>query len=81
MAVWDSIWRNEPMDETIAFENSGARWVLTNSHDVGPFASYVRSVSTLVRRLPITARVQMQTGAGIEIDELWERKSVASVPR
>ena len=81
MAVWDSIWRNEPMDETIAFENSGARWVLTNSHDVGPFASYVRSVSTLARRLPNTARVQMQTGAGIEIDELWERKSVASVSR
>jgi len=76
MVVWDSIWRNEPMDEVAAFENSGARWVLTNSRDVGPFANYVRSVSNLSRRIPESARVQMQTGAGIEIDELWERRSI-----
>ncbi len=73
MVVWDSIWRHEPMDEAAALDNSGAHWVLTNSGDTGPLASYVRSHSRLAMRIPDSARVRMQTGAGIKIDELWER--------
>ena len=65
------------MNEPVAFDKSGAHWALTNSQDVGPLASHIRSVSTLAMRLPGSARVRMQTGAGIEIDELWERKSPA----
>jgi hypothetical protein len=75
MVVWDSIWRNEPMNEPAAFDHSGAHWALTNSQDTGPLANHIRSVSKLAMRIPDSARVRMQTGAGIEIDELWERKS------
>lgn len=73
MVVWDAVWRGQPMSEVKALEASGARWVLLHSKDVGEFANYARSHSTLERRLPDTARVRMVTGAAVEIDEVWRR--------
>ena len=73
MVVWDSLWRGEPMNEIAALQHSGAKWVLLHSKDGGSFASHVRNTSRLDRRLPDSARVQMVTGAAVEIDEVWER--------
>jgi hypothetical protein len=73
MVVWDSVWRGEPMNEIAALEHSGATWVLLHSKDGGSFASHVRNTSRLDRRIPDSARVQMVTGAAVEIDEVWER--------
>jgi len=73
MVVWDAVWRNQPMSEIRALENSGAHWVLLHSKDGGEFAEYARHHSTLERRLPDSARVRMVTGAAVEIDEVWKR--------
>lgn len=78
MAVWDSIWREEPMDEIQCLKHTNARWVLLHSRDTGTLASYVRNNSRLDRRIPDSARVRMVTGAAVEIDELWERRDIAS---
>lgn len=72
MAVWDSIWRNQPMDEIRALQLSNPHWVLLHSQDTGTFASYVRAHSRLRQQIPPTARVRMVTGAAVEIDEVWE---------
>jgi hypothetical protein len=74
MVVWDSIWRGEPMDEILCYEQSKARWALLHSRDIGSFANHVRRHSRLDRRIPDSARVRMVTGAAVEIDELWERR-------
>jgi hypothetical protein len=76
MAVWDSIWRNAPMNEIACFKNSKARWVLLHSRDDSAFVGYVRSHGRLARKIPNTARVAMVTGAGILIDELWDMAGV-----
>jgi hypothetical protein len=76
MAVWDSIWRNAPMNEIACFKNSKARWVLLHSRDDGAFVGYVRSHGRLARKIPQSARVAMVTGAGILIDELWDMAGV-----
>ncbi len=74
MVVYDALWRGEPMNEILALEHSGARWVLLNSKDIDPLATYVRRHGRLAQRIPDSARVRMMTGAGLAIDELWERR-------
>lgn len=73
MAVWDSIWRGQPMNEIDAYEKTGARWALFHSRDIGEYANYVRRHSRLVEKLPDSSRIRMITGAAVVIDELWER--------
>jgi hypothetical protein len=79
MVTWDAVWRGESFDEVAALKHSGARWVLLHSNDGGVMANYVRRQSRLAMRIPASARVRMVTGAGIEIDELWERPT--GIPR
>lgn len=73
MVVWDAIWRGDYMNQIRALQKSKARWVLLNSNDVGDFSVYVRSHFGFVERLPESMRIRMITGAGIIIDELWDR--------
>ena len=73
MVVWDALWRGESMNQIMALHKSKARWVLLHSNDVGDLANYVRSNFGFAERLPDSARVRMITGAGIVIDELWDR--------
>jgi len=80
MVVWDSIWRGEPMNEVLALKKSNARWVLLNTGDVGDLASYVRSNFGLAKRLPNSANIRMITGAGIVINELWDRDLITASP-
>lgn len=73
MVLWDAIWRGEHFDEVAALDHSNARWVLLHSRDIGPMANYVRRTSRLAMRIPQSARVRVVTGAGVVVDELWER--------
>lgn len=73
MVVWDSIWRDEPMSQIRAFQNSHARWLLLNSNDVGDLGNYARANFKLAQRIPESAQIRMITGAGILINELWDR--------
>jgi hypothetical protein len=73
MIVWDAVWRGQPWSEVRALDATGAHWVLLHSKDIGEFANYARRTSTLIRRLPDSARVHMVTGSAVEIDEVWKR--------
>jgi len=73
MVVWDSIWRGEPMSQVQAFLKSKARWVILNSSDEGDLGRFVRANYKHRRVVPLAARVRMITGAGIVIDEAWEK--------
>jgi hypothetical protein len=72
MPTWDLEWAGTPMDQTAAFEKTGARWVMLHSDDVAPFPLWVRK-RFIRHEIPERARVRMLTGAAIGLDEYWER--------
>jgi hypothetical protein len=73
MAVWDSIWRGDPISQVRALQHSKARWALINHNDNGDLGQYIRSNFKLAKRIPESAQIRMITGSGILIDELWDR--------
>ena len=73
MAMWCAIWSGRPMNMALAFEKSGARWVIMHSRAGDDFSFYVKRHFQLARKIPDNARVRMITGAGVTLDDLWEK--------
>ena len=74
MVVLDAYYRGENMSETVALENSGARWVLLSSAEKSLLKWYLESNFKLAMSLPTEFRIQTVTGERAGLDELWERK-------